>query len=676
MSETNQEEQPRTHKRKKSGTNEETRKKTRKKINKRAIVIKVLGIIWNCTFGVLFYLIKKTQKKNLVVRYYSIRETRVNLLQFCMYLISMILALMVCQGNRYTSMYYSNDAMCHRLAKTHFNVNASERITYKDVNSYKTFYIFIKEVVLSQMNFGDFQPKDRASVFTSPSDTTQFDALFGDVSNRTVLHGNVFLGPPRLRQVRVLPEECEKNSEFSEYYNLCFPAYSWRVEDKREYKGAKWMSNYERATVPIWTEVELYYGSGYTYDLTYNYDTNMQLIENLAASHWLNRGTRLVILEYSFFHVNTNILQAVRFMLEYLPSGGCISSYNCRPIRRASLFNDPNMVSFVCCYLYISCVVLNTRREFRLMLKMGFFKYLSFWVNFCDLFVLVLTYLLLICHGLHQYYVERALERVKVEDTFISLETFAHINLIANNLAGFITLFLWIRLMHFIVFNRSMMIFLLVIRRSAREMHGFFFLFFAVFLAYAQCGIILFGNKNRYFRNLLISMWTMARWIAGDFKYTDLKKSNPTWAAIYYVSFVSYVYIGLLQAFLVIINTTYDEVKSGVQTRPSQLWATITLLFKKPYYWIRRKMMENPDVDAQGAFQSDHRIDPKLAAVLASQRHMAQRNTPNLMPTEYLPGRLKRQRKRMDILEEIAAEQLIRIKSYEQKLIEKLKEYN
>lgn len=71
-------------------------------------------------------------------------------------------------------------------------------------------------------------------------------------------------------------------------------------------------------------------------------------------------------------------------------------------------------------------------------------------------------------------------------------------------------------------------------------------MFGIVFLAYAQMGLLLFGNVHYDFRNFKESLLTMIRMILGDFDYEGIEEANRILGPIYFLTYILLVFFILL----------------------------------------------------------------------------------------------------------------------------------
>ncbi len=72
-----------------------------------------------------------------------------------------------------------------------------------------------------------------------------------------------------------------------------------------------------------------------------NYDDAKQQLESLKTNLWLNRGTRVVFLDFTVYNANINLFCQIKLTVEFPASGGAVASktfQTVKLIRVSSLF--------------------------------------------------------------------------------------------------------------------------------------------------------------------------------------------------------------------------------------------------------------------------------------------------------------------------------------------------
>ncbi|XP_017156668.1 uncharacterized protein LOC108165118 isoform X2 [Drosophila miranda] len=210
------------------------------------------------------------------------------------------------------------------------------------------------------------------------------------LNGRLFLHENLMLGPPRLRQIRVSKNSCQMDGNFPQNFNTCYAAYSNAAEENTEWhKGTRYRTMRELGATPILTLLAFYRSGGYTVDLTYDKDENLQSINKLKSVNWLDRGSRLCLVEFNLFNENKDIFQSVKLIAEIPPTGGVIPQAHLRTVKEYSFFTDISLTMTVVYIFWYIMVFYYTICEINAFCKSGWKSYFTSLMNILDNIVFV-----------------------------------------------------------------------------------------------------------------------------------------------------------------------------------------------------------------------------------------------------------------------------------------------
>ncbi|GFR75987.1 polycystic kidney disease protein 1-like 2 [Elysia marginata] len=149
------------------------------------------------------------------------------------------------------------------------------------------------------------------------------------------------LGAPRLRQLRMKPDDCA--SKKVPFTLDCVSDYSIRTEETAEFcvgwnnqpcpqidqlrvtAGAWYFRNaIDIWGIPIAGHYDTYGGGGYISNLDINLMVAKAITKELKEQFWIDRQTRAVFLEFTLYCANTNRFAYVILLAEFPPSGGVI----------------------------------------------------------------------------------------------------------------------------------------------------------------------------------------------------------------------------------------------------------------------------------------------------------------------------------------------------------------
>ncbi|KAH8281898.1 hypothetical protein KR054_003972 [Drosophila jambulina] len=603
----------------------------------------------------------QSRAKTYRILYTTDEEVRDALIEFTVFIIFLILTSLVTLSVRHSYMFYFNDTMKKLFTSRDMviapsvTVNFEKQITVPDWWDYLIYNFLI--TLHGDLTLTDGKPAENQTQPTHPALTTPAyepdpsDGDEGDLSEqspeqeagsesesesermrkrrksgyywdpgvkrkrrstepdrgkpfthhlegRVFLYENLLLGPPRLRQVRVKKESCYVNDAFIRYFNSCYAAYSRSAEDRTVFQKIPYKTMSDLSTMPLWTVLAFYRTGGYVVELTYEKKKNLGIITDLKNNHWLDRGSRLCLVEFNLFNDNTDIFQSIKLIAEIPPTGGVIPQAHMQTVKQHSFFTDRSLVMTVIYIFWYIMVVYYTIYEITELRKSGCKNYIFSIVNLLDCIILLLCYLALVYNLWHSYKADTLTSNAVVEMSYQSLDVLCFWNIIYVDMMAILAFLVWIKIFKFISFNKTLVQFTTTLKRCSKDLAGFSLMFGIVFLAYAQLGLLLFGTKHPDFRNFITSILTMIRMILGDFQYNLIEQANRVLGPIYFLTYILLVFFILLNMFLAIIMETYNTVKSEITQGTSHLGSYIYKKALKILYMIihcGRKRRNNPE---------------------------------------------------------------------------------
>uniref|UniRef100_A0A8C8ZI54 Polycystin 2 like 1, transient receptor potential cation channel n=1 Tax=Prolemur simus TaxID=1328070 RepID=A0A8C8ZI54_PROSS len=134
----------------------------------------------------------------------------------------------------------------------------------------------------------------------------------GHGSHSFIYYENLLLGVPRLRQLRVRNDSCVVHEDFREDILSCYDVYSPDKEDQLPFgplNGTAWTyhSQDELGGSSHWGRLTSYSGGGYYLDLPGPRQASAEALQDLQQGLWLDRGTRVVFIDFSVYNANINL---------------------------------------------------------------------------------------------------------------------------------------------------------------------------------------------------------------------------------------------------------------------------------------------------------------------------------------------------------------------------------
>ncbi|CAG04723.1 unnamed protein product, partial [Tetraodon nigroviridis] len=401
-----------------------------------------------------------------------------------------------------------------------------------------------------------------------------------------IYYENMLLGVPRMRQIKILNNSCKVHSDFKDEITGCFDVYNDKKEDYFNFgliNGTAWSYHTEKEIKGSshWGLLTTYSGAGYYQDLRRTKEESAAILKDLLDNLWLDRGTRVIFVDFSTYNANINMFCIIRLVVEFPATGGAIPSYQIRTvklIRYISVWDYFILGCEVVFCLFIFYYIVEEILELRIH-KFSYFR--SIW-NILDIVVILLAVVAIIFNVFRTIKVDNLLGKLLEQpDIYADFEFLAFWQTQYNNMNAVNLFFAWIKVFKYISFNKTMTQLSSTLGRCAKDIVGFAVMFFIVFFAYAQLGYLLFGMEVESFSTFAKCIFTQFRIILGDFDYNAIDRANRVLGPIYFVTYVFFVFFVLLNMFLAIINDTYTEVKEELSSQKDEL--QITDIIKQSY---------------------------------------------------------------------------------------------
>jgi len=434
-----------------------------------------------------------------------------------------------------------------------------------------------------------------------------------------IYYENKLLGVPRIRQLKVKNGSCKVHPDFQSEILECYDSYAIQKEDTDNFgpsNSSAWIYHTESELrgSSHWGLLDFTYsGAGFYEDLTDRKNSSLEKIQYLKDQLWIDRGTRVVFIDFTVYNANVNLFCVIRFVVEFPATGGAIPSWQFRTVKLIRYVSTYDYFLLACEVLYILFIFYYIIEEFLEIkrLKCSYFK--SVW-NCLDVLVILLSLVAIAFNIYRTSKVNKLLTTLLNDPTvYPDFEFLGFWQMQYNNMVAVVVFFAWIKIFKYISFNRTMTQLQSTLSRCSKDIAGFAVMFFIIFLAYAQFGYLVFGTQVDDFSAFSESIFTLFRIILGDFDFHSIEEANRVIGPIYFITYVFFVFFVLLNMFLAIINDTYSEVKAEISAQKSEF--EISDYIKRGYNKVLEKLSLKKDHirDIQDAIASaDHNQDKRL----------------------------------------------------------------
>ncbi|KAH8388335.1 hypothetical protein KR093_004500, partial [Drosophila rubida] len=317
------------------------------------------------------------------------------------------------------------------------------------------------------------------------------------------------VGAPRIRQIRVKQmEHCRHTIEVENLKETpCYPDYSQSMDNSSYHHG-----HYKDDAVRITTESFTYKGGGFSINFPQNETEMERMLDKLYESRWVDRGTRMVVIEMNLFFDGTEMFKIVKIIFEQFPTGIIVPS--CQTAYFALGYNIWHPIE-------IQSIIDAFERDPWAYVSLD--NLLVYW----NIYVIVM---------------------------------------------GAMTFCAWLKIIRFLAFHRTLNRLALTIQLSFKNILGFFFIYLVLLLAFGQMGKMLFSDNVDKFRTITTSVIVLMRILMTDVDYKEMYAAHPQLAPIYFVAIIVSIYGISLNLFVAIYLATYSQVKSETYVRDKQVW--------------------------------------------------------------------------------------------------------
>ncbi|XP_037533787.1 polycystic kidney disease 2-like 1 protein [Nematolebias whitei] len=515
-----------------------------------------------------------------------IQTTLRELLVYTLFLVDVCL---LTYGMTSTSAYYFTNAMTNLFV----NTAGVSGVTFQSIGTMDDFWTYAQGPLLDGL------------YWTRWYNNESLDS--GDQS--FIYYENMLLGVPRIRQIKIKNNSCQVHQDFKNEISGCFDVYNEKKEDDLSFgliNGTAWTYHTEKDIKgsSYWGLLTTYSGAGYYQDLNRTKEVSANVLTELMDNVWLDRGTRVVFIDFSTYNANVNLFCVIRLVVEFPATGGAIPSYQIRTVKLIRYITTWDYFILGCelvfC-VFIFYYVVEEILELQIH-KFAYFK--SIW-NILDIVVILLAIVAIIFNIFRTVKVDNLLGKLLEQPgIYADFEFLAFWQTQYNNMNAVNLFFAWIKIFKYISFNKTMTQLSSTLGRCAKDILGFAIMFFIVFFAYAQLGYLIFGMEVDSFSTFVKCIFTQFRIILGDFDYNAIDRANRVLGPIYFVTYVFFVFFVLLNMFLAIINDTYSEVKEELSSQKDEL--QITDIIKQSYMrtFTKLKLKKEKISDVQKALQS------------------------------------------------------------------------
>lgn len=524
-----------------------------------------------------------SKKKLAKMRFERMKEkkTMSMLQEAASYFVFMLLVSFIAWGTKSYGVYLTHSSI-HKLFDT--KLPAVEQFGFSKVSDGFKFWQWVNETLLPGM----FYERNYNLNIASRRHMMYMDD-----------QASFRVGVARLRQVRVKPASCDIQSkivkdlvfECNEPYNVWteenrhFQS-NWRLirhsnqtvsyADKYEQRlqdSFKYNSIYDLKGLPFWGTQATYGGGGYVADLGTSRYQALKTMINLKEAMWVDQYTRAVFAEWTIYNPQVNLFAYVNYLSEFPASGGVIINPRVTAFQIYAGVGGMGTVVLVCQIIYVLVIIYFIVREALEMKRLKREYWRDPW-NYVEILLILLSI------GATAMYITRQIWGKMImkdlednKDSYINYMQLATYDEILQYVTAFIAFVANIKFLRLLRFNKNIAFLGATLKHAAKELIGFGFSFFVLFVAFATFAYKLFGVKLHQFHTFISTLEALYSMLLGKFDFKGLEQADHILGPTFFVLFVVLMYLVLVNMFLGILGAAFYEVikkytvkKVGVRT--------------------------------------------------------------------------------------------------------------
>lgn len=490
---------------------------------------------------------------------------------------------------------------------------------------------------------------------------TPYDRLFAAQQNRV-------LGAVRMRQVRSqVNRDCVIDEPMKDVLFECYAGFSSDSEDSTPFgllpNGQPKYGDYDRiaGAFEYRTKKELcgrqkdkycssvIYGrrntafsaSGYAFDFVQNSTQAMSDLKALEAAGWIDRGTRAVMIDFTFFNPNVRLLIASQLLVEFFPTGLILTKASIKPTEILALSSVSDYTTLIlesvlvlwvlvyisrellefysfarvradCCVKCIEAKILREGlpkvvpcpecgREFNTFRQpicpqcqgevpsghrcwYGYFMDPWNWLDMGNLALLLVVFSM---RFVVRFDLQNQTFNVR-PDEFLMYFPIAWEIVLANYFNSANVLLCFLKTFKYLgKFNSLSPLVRTLFVAAKGELKWFLVIFLVVFGGFGLSFHLAFGTDVEGFRDWTYSMITLFQMLLGDFDYDELERSHRVLAPIFFVLYQLLVFFVLANMFIAIISGAHAQAKEETSNSSTDLLGSaLTLFWHENKAWL------------------------------------------------------------------------------------------
>ena len=349
------------------------------------------------------------------------------------------------------------------------------------------------------------------------------------------------------------------NTSWSSTFKLC--PKPWRYQNADEIN-----------TYPIEGRYNSYEGGGYVASMGYDEETALEVLLETLGHGWIDRQTRAIILEFTVFNINTNLLSIATYFYEVQATGVASTATRVNTLEFYSTDSGAVMFYYICQFLFMAMVL------YRLImvlihlykLRLEFFKFV--W-NVVELLMIVFSLLAVAFYMIRSKSVLKTIQSIQSNPYEILHFHEALGWTIWENVAVSMAIFMvTVKLLNLIRFDPFVIFLFSSFRQSVGYQLSHFFIFLIMFNAFVVSGKQFFGHTSLDYSSYMNAVVHQFEYLLGRaVPLDDLRRENPFLGPVFAFAFNIAMTLLILNLLISVLNESYTAAKTQAEESAEEL---------------------------------------------------------------------------------------------------------
>jgi len=202
-------------------------------------------------------------------------------------------------------------------------------------------------------------------------------------------------------------------------------------------------------------------------------------------------------------------------------------------------------------------------------LKCEYFKH--FW-NLNEFLIVTFSIVSMAMFAMRTIFTNLAIKDVHKTEMagFVNFNTLAQWNEIYTIIVSIIVFCASLKFLKLLRFNKRIGMLASTLRYAAKDLLSFSFTFGVFFFAFTMVSYCLFGPYMDSYKSFMSALGSQFRFALGQYDFKGLIDANLILGAIYFVSFILIVIMGLMSMFVAILSEAFEKVKEDLKTQKNE----------------------------------------------------------------------------------------------------------